>query len=636
VTGENARGRGRRADRTGGAGGPQDDAVALRLGVAALAGLALLGIGAGGQVTGRLPPERGAAAFAAAIVVAGALAAAALWRGRRDAWRGPAALGVGAMAGLVGWSALSITWASAPDLAWLATNRLMLALWALVLGLAIARRVADPATRLAVGVSVAAMPVLVWALGSRVVPDLLAPFQDTSRLTAPIGHANGLALVAVMAVPGALLLAAPGRFRPVAVAMLTVALVVLPLTGSRSGMLALVVAVALGLWLLPHRAQSVSALVAAIAGAVPAVWFGLTAGPLTDGPLLPAPSERRGAGLILGLLVVLGVAGAVVVADLAPGRADRAARLLGRRRIAITLLVAVAALVVAGGVVAAVGTGGAPTSADRLTSLDANHRTEWWGQAVRGFASAPVHGHGAGSFPLTNVAERADSFEALRTRHVHQAALETMTELGLVGLALGLACLGAVAWAARRAGRAGWPAVCVAAPFLVQAQLDVPWTIPALAVPAMAAAGTLLALGSPAARTARAGTARAVAATALAAVAAVSAIVPAVAADRAGDAYLTADPSSASAARAGEAADLNPLAIGALLVEARIRAEIGDGPGAARAASRAARRQPGNPFAWECLAAVGDPAQAADAAARVARLNPRRDPALALACRPSW
>ncbi len=97
------------------------------------------------------------------------------------------------------------------------------------------------------------MPVLVWALGSRVVPDLLAPIDDTSRLSAPIGHANGLALIAVFAVPGAVLLASTRRWRDAGTVIAMGALLVVALTGSRSGILALVGAVAVALWMFPAR-----------------------------------------------------------------------------------------------------------------------------------------------------------------------------------------------------------------------------------------------------------------------------------------------------------------------------------------------------------------------------------------------
>ena len=547
-------------------------------------------------------------------------------------------MGTAGAAGLLAWSAASIAWASAPDLAWLSTHRTAVAFAALVTGSALATRLDDAARRLAIGVAVAATPVLLWALGSRVIPDLLAPLDDTPRLSAPIGHANGLALVAVFAVPGALLLASTRRWRDAGAVLAMGALLVIALTQSRSGLLALVAVVALALWLFPARPRVIGALGAAILGMLPALVYGLTAGSLTTEPTLREPADRRGAGLIIGALIVLGAVLAVILSDVLGPAAARVARVLEHRLAGRLMFIAAGLLVAAGGVASTVFGRDASAGAGRTFSLDSNNRRAWWSEAIRGFTDAPVRGHGAGSFPLTDLAERTRAIDSLRVRQPHQLALELLTELGLVGLLLGVALVVCVAWASRRVGRAAGPALCLVVAFLLQAQLDFPWTIPAASIPAMAAAGVILGMGGRfrMARR-RVGIARVAVAAVVGAGAIASAVVVATAAHRTNDAYFSDASPAVAVALADRATDLNPLAIDSLLIAAKAHDQLGDRAAAVRDASRASNRQPENPFAWECLAAVADGSRRTDAIARLATLDPARDPLIQPPrCQPSW
>jgi predicted Zn-dependent protease len=84
------------------------------------------------------------------------------------------------------------------------------------------------------------------------------------------------------------------------------------------------------------------------------------------------------------------------------------------------------------------------------------------------------------------------------------------------------------------------------------------------------------------------------------------------------------------------AARINRLGISSLMIEAKARLQIGDQPGAVRAATRSTERQPKNPFAWECLAEVTTGTERTAALTRVAELDPRREPTEAPLCQPSW
>lgn len=632
---------GRGADRTGMTLSAQAATVSVWLFVAALAGWTTISMADGAVALGELPAGGGSTALAWGLTGAAALALGAVVRTRDSAWRGPAALAVGLGAAFVAWSAVSIVWAPAPDRAWLATNRVGIGLAVLVLAVALTTGRRDPARTFAIGIAVAAMPVLAYALGSRVLPELLAPLEDRPRLAAPIGHANTLALVAVFVVPGAFALAATRRWRPAAGAIMAVGLLVVVLTGSRSGLLALMAALAIGVWLQPNRPALLTVLGAGIVGAVPAAIYGLTADPLTTGPFpntLVDPSDRRGAGLVLGVLVVLGLAiAAGMDRTLAPA-ARRVAGWLDRPRVGRTVLAATGAAIAAGLAIAVLVGRNAEQGATRFLSVSSNNRTAWWGEAWRGFLDAPIAGHGAGSFPLTHIAERTADVVGLRVGQPHQLGLEVMSELGLVGLLLGLAALATVAWAAVRVGSGAAPALAILAAFLVQAQLDIPWTSPAATVPAMAAAGVIVAMAAPRATAGRSVAAGRLALTGLLTVAAtISALVFWNGERKSTEAYLRATTDVAGAAAlARTAADGAPGSIGALLVEARAHNALGRRGEATAAARRATERQPDNPFAWQCLAAVADEATRDEAVRRWTGLDPARDQARPPLCQPAW
>lgn len=620
------------------------------MGIAALAGWAALALTGGGIDLGNLGGGWGPAGLAGALVVGPALVLVLLWRDRGGVWDGRTSVAVGGLAALLAWSALSILWASAPDLAWLSTNRTGLALAALVAGIVVARRIEQAPQRLAIGVALGAAPVLAWALAVRVIPDLASPLDDTARLAAPLGNANALAAFAALALPGALILVASrGRGRDVTLALLVAALLVVVLTGSRSGALAAGATLACAVWLLPRRAQVLAAIGAAVIGVVPAAVYALTADALTAKPF-PAPALRRDEGLVLGALFLAGCAVALAVRPYLIGAAraaDRAARSRGGRLVIAGALIAIAALVVVA-VVRSDAT--AQDGAGRFVSGDTNNRTAWWGEAVRGAADAPLIGHGAGSFPLTHLAEREMDSPALLVRQPHQLVLELLTELGIIGLVCAVVALVGVMLAARSGRRGVGPAVCLTIPFLLPAQLDLTWTVPAVTLPALAAAGVILGTAASRPAGARGGAVRIAIAAALAVALAVGGALTWAAKEAAFTANLAAGRGDVAAAYAdaARATDRNPLAIQGLLVEARVALSSGDAARAMAAATRATERQPENPAAWECLVATlgatplppsGDNTALAVLSLApdhpLLRLDPKRDPNRPFTCAPS-
>jgi len=655
-------------DRSGAPGAGQARASRVRapeaVGVAALAGWAALAAGGGGIDPGDgLGGDGPTGAFLALLLGAPLAAAALLLAWDRAALRArPSLLALGALAGLAAWSALSILWAAAPDLAWIDANRLGIGLCALTLGLALGAVVPRAPVWLGLGISAAAAVPILIALGTKVLPGLLGADRDLARLAEPLGYWNALALVGAMALPGLLWLAggegAPARWRaPVAGAAICLVCVTLVLTYSRGGLLAAALATAVVMCFLPRRAAAIAALAAGVAGAAWPAAYALTT-PLLSEDQVPT-DLREGAGASLGWRLAVGVA---VGAALAPGLVWAWERLgLDRRRartIAIAAAAALCLIVVVGAAATPAGRdwtdarlselrgeGGDAVANDpgRLASASGNQRRAWWDEAWRGFEDAPLRGQGAGGFALVHLQQRDNSDDALATREPHGVVPRVLSGTGLVGLVLFAALVGAICWATVRAvaGGAG-PGIglplAVLAAFALQASIDWAWAIPALAVPALAAGGIVLAAAAPgpAPGVRRPGSLAAASIAAAVIVAMASATMPwwsARAASQGEDALAEGRP-GAALADADEARTANHLSLAPLLLRGAAYADLGQPARALGAYREATRVQPDNPAAWRALAIyIGDHPSARPAWLEVRRLDPQ-DPEAALRAAP--
>ena len=88
-----------------------------------------------------------------------------------------------------------------------------------------------------------------------------------------------------------------------------------------------------------------------------------------------------------------------------------------------------------------------PNTPDRLTAV-ASVRARYWKEALQIFDAHPALGAGASGYQTARLRYRK---ETLEVRHAHGFVVQTLADLGLVGLALALAVL--LAWMAA-AGRA--------------------------------------------------------------------------------------------------------------------------------------------------------------------------------------
>jgi O-antigen ligase len=116
--------------------------------------------------------------------------------------------------------------------------------------------------------------------------------------------------------------------------------------------------------------------------------------------------------------------------------------------------------------------------------------------ALTAFAAEPLRGVGAGGWTVYWLRHRTVNEGA---QDAHSLPLQTMAELGVVGLALLLAFVGGVAAGSRRAvrvarGVAAGPAAALVV-YVAHAPLDWDWQMPAVTLVAIVLAGMLLALG---------------------------------------------------------------------------------------------------------------------------------------------
>jgi hypothetical protein len=131
----------------------------------------------------------------------------------------------------------------------------------------------------------------------------------------------------------------------------------------------------------------------------------------------------------------------------------------------------------------------------RLTDPSNNGRSDLWRVAVKGFETSPLHGHGAGTYQTLWDRERP---VAAFTLNGHSLYLQSMAELGIAGLVLLAALVGAVLFGlgarARGSQRSLYAALLAAGVvWALHAGVDWDWEMPVVTLPFFAAAG--LALG---------------------------------------------------------------------------------------------------------------------------------------------
>jgi hypothetical protein len=245
-------------------------------------------------------------------------------------------------------------------------------------------------------------------------------------------------------------------------------------------------------------------------------------------------------------------------------------------------------------------TGAAPsTQQSRLLSLAPEERPDYARVSIDMFQADPVTGAGIGNFGREYDARRD---LPKHSRYAHDLWLRAMGELGIVGIALLLGILGALATGAvlRRRGQGplerSLVGACfgVGAYFLAHGSLDWLEEFPALAMPAVALPFAALAMGAPRRPAPGRLSPGGIVAVSLAFGAILGSLVPAWLAvryyDRAQSVKLT-NPAAAFVDY-DRAADMNPLAVEPLIAEGGLALGLGQTARAKSAFNRSLEREP--------------------------------------------
>lgn len=566
-------------------------------------------------------------------------------------------LALGLFAAFAVWTSASLGWTESIGNTFADLARLLgyLGLFALAL---LGLRARD--TRMVVG-GVAAAIVLVAVVGllSRLHPSWFPEASqtarflgETERLSYPIDYWNGLAGLIAIGLPLLLHLAAASR----AVAMRGLAAAALPalaltafLTLSRGGIGAAVVVVGLYLALSDDRLPKLLTLLLASAGSAVLVAAATSRDALQHGSLHEL-ARQQGNELLwitIGVCLAVGVLQAALSSDAitarrpgwthVPRSSSLAASIVALALVAIVALAVGAPGRVSDGWEEFKEGGGAGSGAGRLGSVAGQSRYQLWSAAVRQNETKPLTGRGAGSFEFW-WARDGDTDETVRD--THSLYLQTLGELGVVGLLLLAAFLAAILAGGVRgllgsgpgersqvaAAIAGFVAFCATATF------DWMWQIPVLPVATLLLGAILLASRPGPRAGSEAGAWRiwwrlAFALAGLAAIVAIAIPLSTARQLRQSEAEVRAGDLAAALSAARTAQNIQPGAAGPRLQEALVLELRGELPAAAAAAREATDRESTNWRTWLVLSRIeaqrGRAAAAVVAFRRARSLNPR-------------
>ncbi len=412
-------------------------------------------------------------------------------------------------AGLVGWIALSLLWTTVVPDTVLEVERVLVYLAAAAAGVLLLRR--RSVASVVVGLWGALVVVATYALVTRLFPDQFGAFDPISgyRLSDPLGYWNALGILAAMGWLLALGLAARNGplVRSLSAGSTVIFALALYFTYSRASWIALVAGLAVAVALDKRRLQLITTALVLAPWSITAVAVASTSPALTHQSAALSAASRDGHGLAV---IAIGL---VVAASLTMLLVDWLASTISvshgvQRVYAGTLLfLLVAFLIVVFGRY-----GFPPTLArkaydsfnvtgtnpddlnSRLFNLSGSGRAENWHTAWQEVTEHPVLGGGAGSYAQFWFQHRRVDW----TMHdAHNLYLETLAEVGPVGLALLLLTLLVPLVAVRRARPSPLVAVACGAyvAFLLHAALDWDWEMPAVTLTGLFCAIVLLAAG---------------------------------------------------------------------------------------------------------------------------------------------
>ncbi len=586
----------------------------------------------------------------ASVAAAAAIVAAPAGARLAGAWP------IGLLFGFAALTAISVGWSVSPDASWQEAGQLLC--YSAVFGAVALLARASPRSWSGViaGVALAAVVVCGYALLTKVFPAQLDHDDVYARLRAPYGYWNATGLTAALGILACLWLGARREGHALLSALAYPAcgllMVTLMLAYSRGALAVALIGSAIWLAIVPLRLRG--ALILIVCGACAAVVVGFAFSSHALSSEAVALGQRVSAGHQLGVLL----AALVVLLELAGigigfALSSHPPSAQTRRRAGALMLVGLAVVALAGvGTLAASHRGLTGTishdlstvtnpnatvanTPGRLTAV-ASARARYWKQAIEIFDAHPVLGAGGGGYATARLRYET-GFQ--KVTHAHGYIVQTLADLGLVGIGVTLALL--IAWMVA-AGRAThplnrrwsawrWRAIdlpytperigllsmlCIVITFGLHSLVDWTWYVPGTALAALICAGWLAGRGpveQPS--TASPGPWRHLLPrrlTPLRAAAACAAIVAALLAawsqwqpqrsNEAGQEALALLPNAKAALAAAQTAvHRDPLSLDALRVLASIEEALGRTAQARATRQLAVRQQPANPLAWSEL-----------------------------------
>jgi hypothetical protein len=549
------------------------------------------------------------------------------------------ALFVAGLATLVAWAGLSAVWSESVPRTVLELERGIVYVAGAAALLLLVRRGGAP--WIAGGVLAATGAVTLYALATRLYPDRFGYDLETGyQLARPLGYWNALGVLAALGIVLALAFAEAGgrALRLFGAALLPVLATTLYFTFSRGALVALAAGLATMVAVHPRRLRLVAATAAVAVPAAIAVGLASRSEGLARQQVPLAVASREGHRLAAAVLVLAGVSAVLALAFERLSRTvavpPRARRIVGVGLLSAGAAGVIAVILAAGGPVALVTRAHdsfrAPLPATsgelegRLFSVSGNGRADYWRVALDAYREHPLLGTGAGTYELYWTRDRPTAFDA---RDAHNLYLETLAELGPVGLALLVIALAVPLFAVPAARRK--PLVAGAAgaysAYLAHAALDWDWELPAVTLAGLACgAAVLVGRRAPQDERELRGRHRAVGLVAVALVAAfafaayVGNSALAVSSDAAEDGRY-----ARAAADARRAARWMPWASDPWEAIAEAELARGEVTAARKSFRKSIAKDPRDWSLWYGLARASDGAERASALGRARRLNPR-------------
>ena len=435
-----------------------------------------------------------------------------------------AVVAVGLFAAFAVWTLISVSWAADAERAFAQFNQVALYVAVFAIAIVLARLI--PARVLVGGVALALVGVALVALVSRFFPSsygvdpggAILKQLSNGRLSFPLGYWNGLGIEVALAYPLLLSLMSSRRSRlasALAALPLPILAAVMYLTSSRGAFVAAGIAVVMFVLLTPRRWTALAAVVVAGGAGAVAVAVLVPKKALVNGDLGTSLGVHQGhhAALWIGIACVVTALAWLGLAELGK-RLPSPPQVVGQVTAGVLVALVLIAIVLAHPIRqfdtfksnAAVGHAHGTETTNHLLNTSGSGRWQFWTAGISEFKAHPLNGGGAGSWLAWWL--RHPVIPAF-TQYTHSLYLESLAELGIIGLLLiGAAVVVAVVGAVRSALALESAEVAAAAAcgiaFFAAAAYDWVWQLAGIAIVGVGMLG--FALGAlPSARASAAG-----------------------------------------------------------------------------------------------------------------------------------